>query len=94
MFSAALVDGDEPLSDPGNRAERGRLRTSCPEKLIVCPQISPTRKQTGLLRGSRSWLFDLRLLFRLCRIDFRPRRRWPDVQEAVIAQGADGIAVG
>ena len=50
--------------------------------------------QTGLVRGSGSGLFDLRFLLRLRRIDFRPRRRLPDVQEAVLAQGADGIAVG
>ena len=53
------------------------------------------RQSSGALEtGSSSRFLTLRFLLRLRRMDFRPRGRLPDVQEAVLAQGADGIAVG
>lgn len=60
--------------------------------LVICSERSSFKKL--LLRELNLWLLGRRFFLRLGGVDVVPRRRAPEVQEAITAQGADDIAVG
>ena len=60
-------------------------------RAFTCQRRGPA--ETTVLPVGDSWLFALRFFLRLGRVDFRPRWRAPDVQDAGVAHHTDAVSI-